>query len=86
MTGVKLVNRIKVLDNIGDYHELFTRVEAAFKGGEDDIKADGTYSIRVPQAVFTGRNLNLIEFVEIIKNKFVGGEVNKYGHLCSDRV
>lgn len=86
LTGVELVNRIKVLDNIGDYHELFTRVEAAFKGGEDDIKADGTYSIRVPQAVFTGRNLNLIEFVEIIKNKFVGGEVNKYGHLCSDRV
>ncbi len=86
LTGEELVSRIKVLDNIGDNQELLSRIEAAFKGGEDDIKADGTYSIRVPQAVFTGRDLNLIDFVEIIKTKFVGGEVKKYGHPCSDRV
>lgn len=66
----ELEERLKVLDNIGDNSDLLNRVEDAFRGGEDDIKADGSYTIRVPQAAFAARQLGLGEFVEILKGKF----------------
>ena len=66
----ELVERLKVLDSIGENEDLLNRVEAAFRGGEDDIKADGSYTIRVPQAAFAARKLGLVEFVEILKGKF----------------
>ena len=66
----ELVERLKVLDNIGDNSDLLNRVEAAFRGGEDDIKADGSYTIRVPQAAFASRQLGLVEFVDMLKGKF----------------
>ena len=66
----EIEEKLKVLDNIGNNEELYNRVEAAFRGGEDDIKADGSYTIRVPQAAFAARKLGLVEFVEILKGKF----------------
>lgn len=66
----ELVERLKVMDNIGDNSDLLNRVEAAFRGGEDDIKADGSYTIRVPQAAFASRQLGLVEFVDMLKGKF----------------
>ena len=70
LSDEELVERLKVLDNIGDNSDLLNRVEAAFRGGEDDIKADGSYTIRVPQAAFTARQLGLVEFVGMLKGKF----------------
>lgn len=70
LSDEELVERLKVLDNIGDNSDLLNRVEAAFRGGEDDIKADGSYTIRVPQAAFTARQLGLVEFVGMLKEKF----------------
>lgn len=70
MTENELVSRLKVLDRIGDNKDLLNRVEAAFRGGENDIKADGSYTIRVPQVAFNDRQLGIDEFVEILKGMF----------------
>lgn len=70
LTDAELVDRLKVIDNIGNNDDLLNRVNEAFKGGDNDIKAEGYYAIRVPQIVFTNRRLFLPEFIEIIKSKF----------------
>lgn len=70
LTDDELVDRLKVIDNIGNNNDLLNRVNEAFKGGDNDIKAEGYYAIRVPQMVFTNRGLFLPGFIEIIKSKF----------------
>lgn len=70
LSDEELVERLKVLDNIGNNADLLNRVKEAFKGGEDDVRAEGSYSIRVPQVVFAKRNLGIRGFVEVVKRKF----------------
>lgn len=70
LTDDELVDRLKVIDNIGNNNDLLNRVNEAFKGGDNDVKAEGYYAIRVPQIVFTNRGLFLPGFIEIIKSKF----------------
>ena len=41
---------LKVCDNIGLLEaDLKKRVDAAFEGGEEDIRINGSYDVRVPQ-------------------------------------
>ncbi len=70
LTDSDLVDRLKIIDNIGNNADLLNRVNEAFKGGDNDVKAEGYYAIRVPQIVFTNRGLFLPGFIEIIKSKF----------------
>lgn len=59
---------LKVCDNIGFLEaDLKERVDAAFKGGEEDIRINGSYDVRVPQKVF---KLNFAELISLIKEKF----------------
>ena len=70
LTDDELIERIKVLDDVGNNSNLLNRIKDAFRGGEDDIRADGSYTIRVPQASFVNRKLGLLEFEELLKGKF----------------
>ena len=59
---------LKVCDNIGLLEaDLKKRVDAAFEGGEEDIRINGSYDVRVPQIFF---NLNFTELISLIKEKF----------------
>ncbi len=59
---------LRVCDNIGTLEaDLKKRVDEAFKGGEEDIRINGSYDVRVPQKVF---NLDFDELIEVLKAKF----------------
>lgn len=48
----EIYDNIKCLDNIGTLEaDLCKRVDEAFKGGEQDIRLNGAYKVRVPQSV-----------------------------------
>ncbi len=59
---------LRVCDNIGMLEaDLKKRVDEAFKGGEEDIRINGSYDVRVPQKVV---KLDFDELVEVLKTKF----------------
>lgn len=59
---------LKVCDNIGVLEaDLKERVDAAFKGGEEDIRINGNYDVRIPQKVF---KLDFDKLISLIKKKF----------------
>ena len=59
---------LKVCDNIGALEaDLKERVDAAFKGGEEDIRINGNYDVRIPQKVF---KLDFDKLISLIKKKF----------------
>lgn len=59
---------LRVCDNIGALEaDLKKRVDDAFRGGEDDIRINGSYDVRVPQKVF---NLGFDELITELKRKF----------------
>ena len=61
----ELYSYIKCRDNIGYLEEdLKKRADDAFRGGENDIRLDGSYKVRVPQNVF---DLNPLDFNELTK-------------------
>ena len=63
---------LKVCDDIGLLEaDLKKRVDAAFEGGEEDIRINGSYDVRVPQKVF---KLNFAELISLIKEKFYGSK------------
>ena len=59
---------LRVCDNIGMLEaDLKKRVDEAFKGGEEDIRINGSYDVRVPQKVF---GLDFDELIEVLRVKF----------------
>lgn len=59
---------LRVCDNIGMLEaDLKKRVDEAFKGGEEDIRINGSYDVRVPQKVF---RLDFDELIEVLRVKF----------------
>jgi hypothetical protein len=59
---------LKVCDDIGLLEaDLKKRVDAAFKGGEEDIRINGNYDVRIPQKVF---KLDFDKLISLIKKKF----------------
>lgn len=59
---------LRVCDNIGTLEkDLKERVDAAFRGEEDEIRINGNYDVRVPQKVFL---LTFDELIKVIKSKF----------------
>lgn len=63
---------LKVCDDIGLLEaDLKQRVDAAFEGGEEDIRINGSYDVRVPQKVF---KLNFAKLISLIKEKFYGSK------------
>lgn len=61
----EIYSNIKCLDNIGKLEaDLKKRTDEAFKGGEDDIRLNGSYKVRVPQRVF---ELNPLDFNGLVK-------------------
>ena len=63
---------LRVCDNIGFLEaDLKERVDAAFKGGKEEIRINGSYDVRVPQKVF---KLNFAELISLIKEKFYGSK------------
>lgn len=67
LSDEELLGRLKVLDNIGNNADLLNRVKEAFKGGEDDVRAEGNYTNRVPHVAFVNRNLGISGFVDVVK-------------------
>lgn len=66
-----IYNNIKCLDNIGTLEaDLRTRADEAFKGGEADIRLDGSYKVRVPQEIFKAYPLDFDGLVDRIKKYF----------------
>jgi len=67
----EIYDNIKCLDNIGILEtDLCKRVDEAFKGGEQDIRLDGAYKVRVPQSVFKTYPLDFNGLLERIKKHF----------------
>ena len=67
----EIYDNIKCLDNIGTLEaDLCKRVDEAFKGGEQDIRLDGAYKVRVPQSVFKTYPLDFNGLLESIKKHF----------------
>lgn len=67
----EIYDNIKCLDNIGTLEaDLCKRVDEAFKGGEQDIRLDGAYKVRVPQSVFKTYPLDFNGLLERIKKHF----------------
>ena len=67
----EIYDNIKCLDNIGTLEaDLRKRADEAFKGGEQDIRLDGSYKVRVPQDVFKAHPLDFNGLLERIKNYF----------------
>ncbi len=67
----EIYDNIKCLDNIGTLEaDLCKRVDEAFKGGEQDIRLDGAYKVRVPQSVFKIYPLDFNGLLERIKKHF----------------
>ena len=63
---------LRVCDDIGLLEaDLKKRVDAAFKGGKEEIRINGSYDVRVPQKVF---KLNFAELISLIKEKFYGSK------------
>ena len=59
---------LRVCNNIGVLEkDLKKRVDEAFRGGEEDIRINGSYDVRVPQRVF---NLNFNDLIVELKQKF----------------
>lgn len=59
---------LRVCDNIGTLEaDLKKRVDEAFKGGEEDIRINGSYDVRVPQKVF---RLNFDKLMDVLRTKF----------------
>lgn len=59
---------LRICDDIGLLEaDLKKRVDAAFEGGEEDIRINGSYDVRVPQIFF---KLNFTELISLIKEKF----------------
>lgn len=55
----EIYSNIKCLDNIGFLEkDLKVRADEAFKGGENDIRLDGAYKVRVPQSIFDTNQLD----------------------------
>lgn len=68
----ELYSNIKCRENIGFLEQdLRLRVDNAFKGGENDIRLEGTYKVRVPQRVFDVNPIDFNGLMEIIKSKFL---------------
>lgn len=71
VTLSELYSNIKCLDNIGFLEkDLKVRADEAFKGGENDIRLNGFYKVRVPQSVFDANPLDFDGLVERIITKF----------------
>lgn len=67
----EIYDNIKCLDNIGTLEaDLCKRVDEAFKGGEQDIRLNGAYKVRVPQSVFKTYPLDFNGLLERIKKHF----------------
>lgn len=67
----EIYDNIKCLDNIGTLEaDLCKRVDEAFKGGEQDIRLNGAYKVRVPQCVFKTYPLDFNGLLERIKKHF----------------
>ena len=67
----ELDSKIKCLDNIGILErDLKRRADDAFSGGENDIRLNGTYTVRVPQSVFDKYPLCFDELMKKIKLEF----------------
>lgn len=67
----EIYDNIKCLDNIGTLEaDLRKRTDEAFKGGEQDIRLDGSYKVRVPQDVFKAHPLDFNGLVARIKKHF----------------
>ena len=59
---------LRVCDNIGMLEaDLKKRVDEAFKGGEEDIRINGSYDVRVPQKVF---RLDFDKLMDVLRAKF----------------
>lgn len=71
VTLSELYSNIKCHDNIGYLEkDLKKRTDDAFRGGENDIRLDGSYKVRVPQSVFDLNPLDFNGLLEIIISKF----------------
>ena len=67
----ELLPNIKVLDNIGTLEsDLHRRAEEAFSGDENEIRLNGSYTVRVPQNVFDLYPLSFDKFVLKLKCYF----------------
>ncbi|MCQ2147282.1 MAG: hypothetical protein MJZ16_07180 [Bacteroidales bacterium] len=67
----ELLPLIKVLDNIGELEaDLRKRTAEAFKGGEHDIRLNGSYTVRVPQDIFKDNPMNFSELLTKLASYF----------------
>lgn len=67
----ELLPNIKVLDNIGSLEsDLHRRAEEAFSGADNEIRLNGSYTVRVPQNIFDLYPLSFDNFVSKLKCYF----------------
>lgn len=67
----EIYSNIKCRDNIGYLEkDLKKRTDDAFRGGENDIRLNGSYKVRVPQSVFDSNPLDFNELMKIIISRF----------------
>lgn len=67
----EIYSNIKCRDNIGYLEkDLKKRTDDAFRGGENDIRLDGSYKVRVPQNVSDTDPLDFNRLIENIISKF----------------
>lgn len=78
----EIQDNIKVLDNIGMLEkDLKERAADAFRGGKDEIRLDGSYSVRVPQNVFDLYPLNFAQFIGNLTSYFQTYEKGSEGQV-----
>jgi len=67
----EIYSNIKCRDNIGYLEkDLKKRTDDAFRGGENDIRLNGSYKVRVPQSVFDLNPLDFNGLMKIIISRF----------------
>lgn len=70
-TLAELLPCMKVLDTIGFLEaDLRKRTDEAFRGGEREIRLNGSYTVRVPQDVFDAHSLGFDAFTAKLKGYF----------------